>query len=326
MRSRYQLYLLLTLILLTEGCLPSRYPTIGLTPQSQTKSCPNCEYVLQGEVNRVLDGDTLDLVDRDRHTFRIRLKGIDAPEKTQAYGPKAKALLTKLVLNQNVHISWNEKDMYGRLIGKVSLNDKDICLAMVAAGLAWHFTKYEQSQTDADRQLYKETEKRVREQHKGLWADPSPVPPWQYRQQQRQENEFLSSSMNSNGKHDSDGNADDQLVDLTLNQMEETARVADLPDLALILEIRKDGLDDDPRVYELLNRVNPNWLDEPDDSDGTNPTHVSLCIPLAVAYNQVSYDQCRCEADIAPCVYCACRAAIFRATKDDDFRPRPRAL
>jgi endonuclease YncB( thermonuclease family) len=279
---------------------------------------------LDGKVTRVLDGDTLDLVNQDNQTFRIRLQGIDAPEKTQAYGPEAKEVLTLLTLNRQIHVIWNEKDIYGRLIGKVTLYKKDICLEMIAQGMAWHFVKYEQNQSDEDRQLYQQTEKRVREQRKGLWADPNPVPPWDYRKQQRQRS--VAKFMKTNGHNNGGTKSDDELVDLSLRQMEETSRVAALSDLSLILEIRKDGIDNDARVYELLNRVNPNWLEEPDDSDGSNPTHVSLCIPLTVAYNQVTYDHCRCESDISPCVYCACRTAIFRATKDEEFRPRPRSV
>lgn len=325
MRLQHRLYTTLIILLFTVSCAPLKFPATGLPSyQSPTKPCSNCGFVLDGKVTRVLDGDTLDLVSQDNQTFRIRLQGIDAPEKTQAYGPEAKEVLTLLTLNRQIHVIWNEKDIYGRLIGKVTLNKKDICLEMVAQGMAWHFVKYEQNQSDEDRQLYQQTEKRVREQRKGLWTDPNPVAPWDYRKQQRQRS--VAKFMKTNGHNNGGTKSDDELVDLSLRQMEETSRVAALSDLSLILEIRKDGIDNDARVYELLNRVNPNWLEEPDDSDGSNPTHVSLCIPLTVAYNQVTYDHCRCESDISPCVYCACRTAIFRATKDEEFRPRPRSV
>ncbi len=139
--------------------------------------------------------------------------------------------------------------------------------------------------------------------------------------------------MSTNGKNGDHRKTDDELVDLTLSQMEETERVSNLSDLSLILEIRKDGLDNDPRVYELLTRLNPDWLEESDNSDGTNPTQIAFAIPISVAYDVMAYDHCRCsgpEAPVdthnSPCVYCACQASLFKATQNEDFRPRPRPV
>ena len=136
--------------------------------------------------------------------------------------------------------------------------------------------------------------------------------------------------MNGNGKS---GNGDgrksnDELVDLALRQMEEAERVQQLSDLSLALELRQSGLTDDSRLSELLTRLCPRWLDEPDDSNGTNPTHIAFAIPLSVAYDELVYDHCRCtgteaptQRESSPCIYCSCKAALYRATKNEDFRP-----
>ncbi len=139
--------------------------------------------------------------------------------------------------------------------------------------------------------------------------------------------------MSDNGKS---GNGDgrksnDMLVDLTLRQMEETHRVSELSDLSLALEIRQSGLTDDSRIYELLTRLCPTWLDEADDSDGSNPTHIALTIPIAVAYDELAYGHCRCRGAEAPsddkttpCIYCACKESLYRATKNPELRSKPR--
>jgi len=331
-RPPYQLYALLILLLFTGSCVLSNQQTPALDPYfKQAPPCFNCGVVLNGHVTRVLDGDTLEVNDQNHHMFRIRLQGIDAPEKSQAYGSQAKEFLTKLTLNHDVEIIWNEKDQYGRLIGKITSEQKDVCLEMISAGLAWHFTKYEQTQSEEDRQLYKATEKRVREQRKGLWADPNPRPPWEYRQQQRQEQQKQNFEfMSKNGKNNGGPKTDDERVDLTLRQMEETAQYQALTDLELITATIADSISDDPRVHELMSRLNPDWTEDISDTrDPLRPSHVSLSLPINVARTAVAFDHCRCAAEgntdpnYSPCLYCALRASIYRATKDPDFSPEP---
>lgn len=334
-KPSYQLYALLIILLFTGSCVPYGQESKALEPYlKQDSPCFNCGVVLNGHVAQVLDGDTLEVNDQNRRLFRIRLQGIDAPEKSQAYGPQAKEFLAKLTLNRNVEIIWNEKDQYGRLIGKITLDQKDVCLEMISAGLAWHFTKYEQSQSEEDRQLYKATEKRVREQRKGLWADPTPQPPWEYRQQQRREQkdrnfEFMSNNGN-NGKNNGGPKTDDERVELTLRQMEETAHFQALTDLELITATIADPIGDDPRVHEMMSRLNPDWTNDICDTrDPLRPSHVSLTIPLNVARTAVDFDHCRCTADgntdpaYSPCLYCALRSSVYRATKDPSFSPEP---
>lgn len=127
-----------------------------------------------GKVVSIADGDTITvLLDRMQH--RIRVAGIDAPESGQAFGTKAKKILGDKVFGQEVKIEWKERDRYKRIVGEVYLGERRICLEMVAEGYAWHFKKY------SDDQELARAEKEARDGKKGLWADPSPVPPWEYR-------------------------------------------------------------------------------------------------------------------------------------------------
>ncbi len=87
------------------------------------------------KVVKVLDGDTVDVLLDGNITRRIRLAGIDAPEKVQAFGTRAKQKLADLVGGQVVTVEWNKIDKYGRTIGKITFEDKDVNLAMVSAGL-----------------------------------------------------------------------------------------------------------------------------------------------------------------------------------------------
>jgi endonuclease YncB( thermonuclease family) len=93
--------------------------------------------VLQGIVVAVQDGDTLTLLDEDKTQHRIRLAGIDAPEKRQPFGQRSKEGLSGLVYRHTISVEWHKHDRYGRVVGKVLLAGKDVNLAQVEAGLAW---------------------------------------------------------------------------------------------------------------------------------------------------------------------------------------------
>ena len=82
-----------------------------------------------------------------------------------------------------VTIEWSKHDRYGRIVGKVLLNGRDVCLDQVTAGMAWHYKFYQDDQTPEDRQLYAAAEIAARAGKVGLWIDPNPVPPWDFRRQ-----------------------------------------------------------------------------------------------------------------------------------------------
>jgi endonuclease YncB( thermonuclease family) len=137
---------------------------------------------LQGQVIRVSDGDTLIVLDAQRQQHTIRLTGIDAPEKSQAFGPESRDHLAQAVLNQAVTVAYDKHDKYGRIVGKVLAQGVDANLAQLQAGWAWHYRQYQREQSAEDRSLYSETESLAREAQKGLWQGHTPPePPWDYR-------------------------------------------------------------------------------------------------------------------------------------------------
>jgi endonuclease YncB( thermonuclease family) len=138
-----------------------------------------------GRVVGISDGDTLTVLDAGRRQRKIRLAGIDAPEKRQAWGQRAQQFLGERVFQRVVRIEVSKKDRYGREIGKVLLDGEDINLELVRAGLAWHYRAYEREQPPEERELYAEAEKRARERRQGLWNDAHPVAPWDFRRRGR---------------------------------------------------------------------------------------------------------------------------------------------
>jgi len=136
---------------------------------------------LTGKVIGVLDGDTIEVLDSSRHPHRIRLAGIDAPEKAQPFGQGSKQNLSDLVFGKQVEVDEGKADKYGRTVGKVSINGADANLAQVKAGFAWHYKQYASEQNAIDRALYSTAEERARSSGTGLWRDPKPQAPWDWR-------------------------------------------------------------------------------------------------------------------------------------------------
>lgn len=129
-----------------------------------------------GKVVGVSDGDTITILDdMDKGRFKIRLYGIDAPEKKQDFGQKSKQHLSTLIFNKTVKVRFKEIDRYGRIVGKIFLDDIEINLEMLKAGLAWHYYRYNQTPS------YITTEKQARKSGIGLWSMKNPIPPWEFR-------------------------------------------------------------------------------------------------------------------------------------------------
>jgi endonuclease YncB( thermonuclease family) len=136
---------------------------------------------IEGLVVGVADGDTITVLDQQKNTYKIRLQGIDAPEKKQAFGEKSKQSLHDLVHSKQVRIEYDKEDKYGRIVGKVIVDDVDVCLQQLVLGMAWHYKKYQNEQSVSDRALYSETELKSKSLKLGLWSDDTPMPPWEFR-------------------------------------------------------------------------------------------------------------------------------------------------
>lgn len=136
---------------------------------------------ITGRVVGVSDGDTITVLDASKAQHKIRLTGIDAPEKKQAFGQRSKESLSDLVYSQEVAVETAKVDRYGRELGKVIVGGMDANLEQIKRGLAWHYKAYQRDQSPADRATYAEAEEQARAGRKGLWADSQPVPPWEFR-------------------------------------------------------------------------------------------------------------------------------------------------
>lgn len=134
-----------------------------------------------GRVVAVTDGDTITVLAAGNIQERIRLAGIDAPERGQSFGQASKQLLSDQVYGRQVAIEWAKRDRYGRVVGKVLVDGRDANLEQVRAGMAWHFKKYENEQALDDRLAYGRAESAARDARIGLWSDPAPVAPWEWR-------------------------------------------------------------------------------------------------------------------------------------------------
>jgi endonuclease YncB( thermonuclease family) len=130
-----------------------------------------------GKVIGVIDGDTIDVL-IEKTPVRIRLHGIDCPEKGQAFGKRAKQATSALVFEEEVTVQEYGKDKYGRTIADVILADGvNLNHELVKQGWCWWYRRYEPDDTVLAR-----LEKEARDSRRGLWVDPNSVPPWEWRQ------------------------------------------------------------------------------------------------------------------------------------------------
>ena len=136
---------------------------------------------ITGKVVSVSDGDTITVLDANKTQHKIRLEGIDAPEKAQAFGQRSKQHLSDQVFGKQVDVVSNKTDKYGRSVGKVLVGGKDANLEQVRAGLAWHYKQYQSEQSASDRSAYASAATAAQAQRAGLWSDPKPMPPWDWR-------------------------------------------------------------------------------------------------------------------------------------------------
>lgn len=131
----------------------------------------------EAKVIGISDGDTYEALLPDKTTLKIRMQGIDAPEKGMPFYQVAKNYLSQLCFGRNVRIEKLSTDRYGRTIARTYLHgqEKEVGLMMIEAGLAWHFKKY-----SSDKELAA-AEIGARKNKKGLWVDTDCIAPWDYR-------------------------------------------------------------------------------------------------------------------------------------------------
>ena len=148
-----------------------------------------------GKVIAIIDGDTYDLLLESKSTIRIRMDGIDAPEKGMPFYRVAKNYLGELCFNKNITILKTDDDIHGRIVAKSYLEDgRELGQEMIKAGLAWHFKKYSSDKVLAD------LENQARKNKVGLWIEPNPLAPWEIRKLHRQGISTKDKFVNSENK------------------------------------------------------------------------------------------------------------------------------
>ena len=136
---------------------------------------------ISGRIVAVADGDTLTLLDRSFVEHKIRLSGIDAPEKKQAFGQRAKAKLSANAYGLQAEADCLKTDRYGRNICVVRVNGRDVGLEQIRAGMAWWYRQYARDQTLQEQRVYEDAEEQAKSAKRGLWIDKEPIPPWEWR-------------------------------------------------------------------------------------------------------------------------------------------------
>lgn len=135
---------------------------------------------VSGKVVKIVDGDTYDLLIDGDSTLRVRMDGIDAPERGMPFSKKARQYLGELCHGQIVRVNCTDCDHYGRIISFSYLEDgRELSREMLRAGYAWHFKEH-----NSDSELA-ELEKEAKCGHRGLWRDKNPMEPWENRRLHR---------------------------------------------------------------------------------------------------------------------------------------------
>jgi endonuclease YncB( thermonuclease family) len=147
-----------------------------------------------GKVVAVTDGDTIKVLDGNKLQHKIRLTGIDAPEKAQPYGNASRKHLATMVAGKEVRVETTKNDRYGRVLGKVWVQPRDcpscgktlnVNYAQILSGMAWWYQDYAKDQSAEDQGRYESAVTEARKRKLGLWSEPNPIPPWAWRRGQR---------------------------------------------------------------------------------------------------------------------------------------------
>ena len=167
----------------------------GLLPgdaRDSSRALPAGPYIIKS----VHDGDSFNLQAKDNSTVRIRIAGIDAPEKSQPYSQKARAALQDMLNSGPIRLEPVTLDRFDRWVANVYINDTDVGLAMVNQGWAWYFRRYKDDLQTFQQIRYDMAEQTARQKRLGLWQgldaaeknpELAPEPPWRFRERMRKE-------------------------------------------------------------------------------------------------------------------------------------------
>jgi micrococcal nuclease len=136
---------------------------------------------IYGKVVGITDGDTFKLLEKDSILHKVRVANIDCPERRQPFSNRAKQFTSDAIFSKEIRIEVINKDRYGRLVAHV-IYDRAYQLSaeLVKNGYAWNYDKY------SDDEILIDLENIARKKKVGLWSDPSPIPPWEWRKGRRE--------------------------------------------------------------------------------------------------------------------------------------------
>jgi len=135
----------------------------------------NAPETIVGRVVKVTDGDTVTLLTKENQQIKIRLEGIDAPEKGQDFGNKATLYVRRLCEGKTVTVIKTGTDRYKRVLGILYVENLNVNEYLVCQGLAWHYKQFNKSHR------LDSIEKLARKEKLNIWSLPNPIPPWEYR-------------------------------------------------------------------------------------------------------------------------------------------------
>ena len=138
---------------------------------------------LHGRITGIVDGDTINVLILGKQQIRVRIAFVDAPEKGQAFGQRAKQAVSELVFGKDVKLRPHAIDRYGHLVARVIIDNQDAGLELLKQGLCWVYEKYVSEAPLEIQTSYWAAQAAAQSGKVGLWQDPVPVPPWEWRKQ-----------------------------------------------------------------------------------------------------------------------------------------------
>lgn len=141
---------------------------------------------ITGRVTAIADGDSFTLTDARQRSTRVRIQGVDAPERRQSFSYASRKSLSDMLYGRTIVVVINKEDQYGRIVGKVMVEGRDAGLQQIRSGLAWFYVHYANEMSSSDRAAYVAAQRDARAARRGLWSEKDPIPPWRFRRESPQ--------------------------------------------------------------------------------------------------------------------------------------------
>jgi len=154
------------------------------TPVSHTFGLEHVS--IHGRITGIVDGDTINVRILGKQQIRVRIAFVDAPEKGQPFGQRAKAAMSELLFGKDVELQAHTIDRHWLLVARVLVDGQDAGFELLKQGLCWVYERYLPEASPDIQASYQQAQAVAREQKFGLWSDPFPVPPWDWRKGEKE--------------------------------------------------------------------------------------------------------------------------------------------